>query len=112
MTYGVFFSIEAIGRTVDADNPESCPDTSTILELLACLSTDGDFFGLVDEQNRVLQVRFEDVDLPYWLEIPRPDLGGSYGAHFSYEGAMAILGELPSHFPEEGFPMFEFLSWH
>ena len=111
MSYGVFFCIEAIGRTVDSAAPEVCSGIDTIIELLSSLSVEGDFFGLIDSRNRCLQVRFEDNENRYWLEVPRPDLSGSYGAHFSFDEASKVFEELPDLIPERGFSRFEFLSW-
>lgn len=112
MSYGVFFSIEALGRVVDSTSPESCPEKDTALELLVSLSSEGDFFGLIDESETCLQVRFEDDANQYWVEVPRPDLGGSYGAHYSFDDAAAIFENLQPLFPSTGFPGFEFISWH
>jgi hypothetical protein len=111
MSYSVFFSIEAIGRAVDSASPESCSGTDTIIELLASLSVEGDFFGVIDERGTCLQVRFENDENHYWLEVPRPDLGGSYGARFSFDEATKLLEDLPNLFPETGFSGFEFSSW-
>jgi hypothetical protein len=111
MSHSVFFSIDAIGRAVDSARPESCSGTDTILELLASLSVEGDFFGLFDERNVCLQVRYESEENHYWLEVPRPDLGGSYGAHFSFDDAAKVFENLPDLFPETGFSGFGFSSW-
>ncbi len=111
MSYAVFFSIEAIGRRVDASSPEYCSGTDTAIELLASLSTEGDFFGLIDGDGTCLQFRFEDEENPYWLEVPRPDLSGSYGAHFSFDEAAKIVASLPVIFPDKGFESFEFSAW-
>ncbi len=111
MSYGVFFSIEALGRRVDSSSPEYCTGTDTAIELLSSLSSDGDFFGLIDEDGTCLQVRFEDEENRYWLEVPRPDLSGSYGAHFSFEAASNAVENLAGLIPDTGFDGFEFTSW-
>jgi len=111
MSYSVFFNIEAIGRDVDSASPESISGTDTILELLASLGVEGDFFGLIDERAACLQVRLQNDVKPYWLEVPRPDLGGSYGAQLSFDEAAKLLESLPDLFPNTGFSGFEFLSW-
>ena len=81
------------------------------MDLLASLSSEGDFFGLFDERETCLQVRFEDAPNRYWVEVPRPDLGGSFGAHLVFEDAVEIFENLPEVFPDSGFPGFEFISW-
>ena len=111
MTHTVFFCIDAIGREVESADAESCSGSDTALELLAALAVEGDFFGLIDPKSVCLQVRYESEEDPYWIEVPRPDLGGSFGARCSYERATQLLGELPEMFPETGFSGFEFSSW-
>lgn len=111
MSYSVFFSIEAIGRHVDSANPESISGTETILELLASLSAEVDFFGIIDEQAVCLQVRLQSDVKPYLIEVPRPDSGGSYGAQLSFGEATKLLKNLPDTIPNSGFSGFEFLSW-
>ncbi|MDJ0760005.1 MAG: hypothetical protein QNJ19_11435 [Woeseiaceae bacterium] len=111
MSYGVFFSIEALGRKVGASSPEYCSGTDTAMELLASLSSEGDFFGLIDEDGTCLQVRFEDSKNSYWFEVPRPDLSGSYGAYYSYDAAAKAVENLPGIFPEAGLDGFKFSSW-
>ncbi|MDJ0917675.1 MAG: hypothetical protein QNJ05_07920 [Woeseiaceae bacterium] len=80
------------------------------MELLASLSSEGDFFGLTDADGTCLRFSFEDERNRYWLEVPRPDLSGSYGAHLSFEGAARIVENLPTLFPITGFDGFEFSS--
>lgn len=111
MPHGLFFCIEAIGRAVDSSAPETCSGPDTILELLASLSVEGDFLGLIDERGTCLQIRFENEENPYWLEVPRPDLGGSYGAHFSLDDVAKILENLPDLLPQSGFSGFKFCAW-
>jgi hypothetical protein len=111
MSYSVFFSIEAIGRTVDSASPESCSGAETISELFVSLSAEGDFFGLIDERGMCFQIRFEREVNPYLLEIPRPDLSGSYNAQYSFGDAANVLEKLPDLFPKTGFSRFEFLAW-
>ena len=111
MSYGVFFRIEALGRIVDSAAPEYCSGTDTAMELLASLSSEGDFFGLTDEDGTCLRFTFEDEKNRYWVEVPRPDLSGSYGAYFSFDDAARIVETLPGSFPDSGFAGFEFASW-
>ena len=52
----------------------------------------------------------EDQD-KYWFEVPRPNLGGSYGKYLSFEESRDLLESLPVVFPLEGFEGFEFSKW-
>lgn len=56
-------------------------------------------------------VGYEPIEDRYWFEVPRSDIGGSYGKHFSFNEALATLKELPKSFPAEGLSGFEFTAW-
>ena len=96
---------------VKSADAEACSGSDTALELLAALAVEGDFFGLVDSKDVCLQVRYEDEADPYWVEVPRPDLGGSFGARYSYDRAQKLFNKLPATFPDTGFLGFEFTPW-
>ena len=59
MDYSIFFSIEAIDRYGSSDEPESCSDADTYLELLSALKKEGDFLGPVDFNKTCLQVTYK-----------------------------------------------------
>lgn len=111
MIYSIFFSIEAIGRDVSSDMPESCSDIDTYLDLFRALNSEGDFFGLIDSNKVCLQVMYKRDTEQYLIEVPRPDLRGSYGSYFTIEESAKILKSLPETFPLEGFLGFKFMSW-
>lgn len=111
MFYQVFFSISAIGREVTAEKPEYCGDAEVYFELFRSLNEDGDFFGLVDTQRTCLQIAYESEEDKYWFEVPRPDIGGSYGKYLYLEEALEVLNSLPMHFPTEGLVGSEFVAW-
>ncbi len=111
INYSIFFIIEAIGREVTSDKSEACADVETYIDLFESLSVDGDFFGLIDVNDVCLQIRFEGENRQYWIEVPRPDLKGSYGAYINYDSAIKVLRDLPSTLPLEGLSGFEFIAW-
>lgn len=60
---------------------------------------DGSFIGIVDEADEVLQ--FMKYNKYVWLiEIPKPDLGGSYQGYFTRNKCRKIISEV-----FEGLPL-------
>lgn len=111
MLYTIFYNIEAIGQVVDSSQPETCGGEDTYLDLLSALSTEGDYFGLIDRNGSCLQVMYSQELSQYWIEIPRKDLFGSIGKYYKFEEAKIFLHSLPDEFPIDGFVGFNFEKW-
>lgn len=59
---------------------------------------DGSYLGLVDENNEALQ--FTKYNKYVWLiEIPKPDLGGSYQGYFTKNKCRKIISEVFAGLP-------------
>lgn len=59
---------------------------------------DGSFFGIVDEDDEALQ--FIKYNKYVWLiEIPKPDLGGSYQGYFTKNKCRKIISEVFAGLP-------------
>lgn len=80
-------------------------------ELLGSLADDGDFIGLIDDRGETLQVMYEAADDAYWVEVPSPRLGGSYGARLSFDAVVDLFETLPSEFGPESLPSLQFHPW-
>jgi len=107
---GFYNSLEA-GEPIDSDNPIEVEADAFFEKLLPSLKEDGEFLGVIDSEGTVLQVAYLSDEDEYWIETPRPDLGGSFGAKFDFDAAKALLNSLESVFPPEGFESFQFQSW-
>jgi hypothetical protein len=109
--YKVFYCFYGTGKDVPADEPIEMDQADICTELLGALDQEDDFFGLIDVDGTTLQVIYETSKDRYWVEIPRPQQGGSYGRHLSFEGIAALFEALPAKLSLEAFPEFEFQSW-
>lgn|SRR5690554_2633074 len=59
---------------------------------------DGSFMGIVDENNEAL--KFAKYNKYVWLiEIPKPDLGGSYQGYFTKNKCRKIISEVFAGLP-------------
>jgi len=95
----------------DPENPQPVKTDDICKDLLDNLKQDGDYFGLVDENDASLQVFFDADEQNYWVEIPVPEKQGSFGAILTYDELSALLKKLPGCFKPELFPDFEFNPW-
>lgn len=109
--FKVFYSLYRTDREVSADHPVEMSEADIYSEMLGGLEQDGDFFGLKDDEETTLQVMYNGDDDSYWIEIPRPDRGGSFGCALSFDEITDVFKSLPARFSETMIPRMAFESW-
>ena len=78
--------------------------------LIDALVWDRDFFGFIDDHDRILQVRYDDEHAS-WVEIPSNEEHGSWGAYMSEAELLAFVAALPTSFTGESIPNAAFQAW-
>jgi hypothetical protein len=109
--YRVFFCFCATGRSVDADDAIEMNEADIYSELLGQLTEEGDFIGLMDANEVTLQVMYEKAADRFWVEIPCPDKGGSYGRHLHFDELVDLFKGLPANFSPSELPSLVFDAW-
>lgn len=110
LQYRVFYSAVRLGD-ISAENAIDMELADVYSEVLPVLKEHREYFGLVDSDGTTLQVMYDEEKDQYWFEVPRPDLGGSFGVSLSFDAALDLIKSLDDPFPPEGFEGFEFQSW-
>ena len=110
MHYRVFFYFAASGAQIASDKAVEMEAEKIAGQLLDRLVSEGDYLGLMDERDRVLQIALE-ADGRYWVELPMDAARASYGRHMDLAGVRELLAALPERFAREGFPAFEYRPW-
>jgi len=110
--FEVFYHFEAADQSVSGDEPVLMHLCDVCDHLFGNLQTEGDFLGIADTANTTLQFMYHADQDHYWLEIPVPQQGGSYGTYLSREALQALLRDLPATFQVEDFPDFRFNPWN
>lgn len=85
------------------DEPEIRVPASRLLMLVEALGHDRDFFGFVDDEDRVLQVRYDGAH-DSWVELPSPSEHGSHGCFLEATSLRAFVNSLPSAFTRDALP--------
>lgn len=111
MKYLGFYNSARAGEPVDSDSPIEIDGDDFFERLLPSLKEDGEFLGVIDSEGTVLQVAYLSDEDEYWIETPRPDLGGSFGAKLDFDGAKSLLDSLGAVFPLDGYDSFQFQPW-
>lgn len=106
-----FYGEETEDAEVSAGDPIVLDDQNLLPSLISRAVTDGDFLGLTDTDGNTLQLMYEGDEDRYWLEIPVPAQGGSYGQHYSLDRIREVFRALPPRFEAAAFPDFRFESW-
>ncbi len=110
LKYRVFYSAVRLGEVRPCEAVEM--DLSEVYSsVFPLLKEDREFFGLIDSNGTTLQSMYDSNSDHYWFEIPRTDLGGSFGADLSFDAAVDLLKSIKNLLPLKGFDGFEFQSW-
>jgi hypothetical protein len=110
-TIQTFYSIDALLEDVPSEKPVGLTPETVYVDLLAHLSQDGDFLGVIDETGTTLQVMYDAENDSYWIEIPDPTVGGSYGCKLSFVQVHEVFKNLPKFFSKTMIKGMEFQSW-
>ncbi|MCB9616915.1 MAG: hypothetical protein H6722_31150 [Sandaracinus sp.] len=108
MALRVFYCFYGTGETVTEPRPT---DAADLVGYVDRLTHDRDFVGVVDDGGTTLQVMYEADDDRYWVEIPVPKEGGSYGRHLDHTALRALFMQLPERFEPGAFDGLRFEAW-
>lgn len=109
MKYRVFYCQYETGKSVTSDDGLVL-DLAVVCDQLLPELSPGDFLGVVDAGGTTVQTAVEKDH--WWVEIPAPDEGGSYGKKLpGREAAVAFFRHLPEIFRVADFPELAFQSW-
>lgn len=92
MPYRMFYDCYAWEDKVSSEDPIPTTLDKAKAILPEALVEEGDFFGLVDDEDTVLQFLKEHGGV--WMEVPSPNDGGSYGKRITLEEAIRAIDEL------------------
>ena len=106
----VFYTCYESGETVESRAPIAAAREDIIAIARRVLRGDGDFLGLVDQQDGTLQL-MREADGRVWMEIPVPAEGGSYGKHVELGEVEATLAGIAVPFDPEELPGLRFEPW-
>jgi hypothetical protein len=105
----VFFCFHESECLGDDPSDVSVP-VSRLGLLVDNLVWDRDFFGLIDDAGRILQVRY-DAEHESWIEIVVEAQHGSYGRWMTRTELRTFVAALPSAFTPEVLPDSTFTAW-
>ena len=110
MALKCFYSCYGANENVSSGNPITIDRKNALYFFEKKVTAYKDFIGFVDHKGNVLQIMM-DEDKSYWVELPCPEEGGSYGKRTSMEDISSLLRALPLIFEKKKFPSLEFHSW-
>lgn len=107
--FHVFYCRQRTGDYIDSYKPAPI-ETSQLADLaINVLEENGDFFGLVDDDDSVLQfiylARTEDDEQPIRMEIPNMHQKDSRIRHISNAELFELLRNLPERLSTEVFSL-------
>ena len=110
MHYRVFFYFGATGAQISSAKAVEMSLEDISGKLLERLVANGDYLGLIDDQDQVLQIAREAGDR-YWVELPLDAARASYGCYLDLAGLKELLDTLPKRFERSAFPELQYRPW-
>lgn len=110
MHYRVFFYFGASGAQISSAKAVEMSLEDISEKLLERLVAHGDYLGLIDDQEQVLQIARESGDR-YWVELPLDAARASFGCHLDLAGLEELLRKLPARFERSAFPDLQYRPW-
>ena len=110
MQYRVFFYFGASGAQMSSAKAVEMSLEDISEKLLERLVAEGDYLGLIDDQEQVLQIARGAGDR-YWVELPLDAARASYGCRLDLAGLKEFIETLPERFELSGFEKLQYRPW-
>lgn len=111
MHFRVYYLFERAGESVSSASAIEMSARDIREQLLPRFQSEGDYLGLIDSQDRILQILPEPDLERFWVELPIDDARASHGCHMNLERLREFLMELPAVFDPAAIPGFEYRPW-
>ncbi len=109
--FDVFYWLQEPNEEVAANRPVAMQVDDVIANLVPRMTREGDFVGLVDQNDNTLQFRRHLAQQAFWVEIPAPEQRGSFGSLVASTQLADLLRSLPATIKPTSFPQFRFQAW-
>jgi hypothetical protein len=107
----VFYNVVRLSEEVASEDAREMVLADVYSDIFPLVREDKDFLALIDAEGTTLQIMYDEDADHYCIEVPRPDLQGSFGTNISFDEAIDLIKSLKGLFPREGFEGFEFQAW-
>jgi hypothetical protein len=111
MQFRVFYFFERSREAVSSLSAVEMSAKSIREQLLRRLHSEDDFLGILDAQDRVLQIMREPGADRYWVELPVEAARASYGRSMGLAELEALILNLPDTLDREHIAGLEYRPW-
>lgn len=111
MPFRVFYLINRSGESVSSISAVPMSARTICEQMLGRLQSEDDYLGIIDCDDRVLQVLPEPAQQRYYVEVPIEAAKASYGRYVDRAELEALIRGLPEHFDEHSIPGLTYRPW-
>jgi len=111
MRFRVFYLINRTKDCVSSARAIEMSVKDICEQMLDRLRSADDYLGIVDAQERVLQILPEPESGRFYVEIPIDAAKASYGRHVDRVELESLLRNLPAEFDERSIPGLSYKPW-
>jgi hypothetical protein len=111
MSFRVFYLINRSGECVSSTSAVAMSAKEICEQMIGRLNSPDDYLGLLDAEDRVLQILAEPEQARFYVEIPLDAAKASYGRYVSREELLALIKALPEKLDEHCIPELRYKPW-
>ncbi|WP_338053469.1 hypothetical protein [Rhabdochromatium marinum] len=80
-------------------------------QMIGRLNSPDDYLGILDADDRVLQILPEPEQSRYYVEVPLEAAKASYGRYVNRDELLALIMDLPEQLDERSIPGLAYKPW-
>ena len=111
MNFRVFYLINRSGECVSSTSAVPMSPRQICEQMIGRLSSADDYLGILDSEDRVLQILPEPEQSRYFVEVPLDAAKASYGRYVTREELLDLIRELPERIDEQSIPGLSYKPW-
>ncbi|EIC19342.1 hypothetical protein Thi970DRAFT_04859 [Thiorhodovibrio frisius] len=111
MGFRVFYLINRSGECVSSTSAVAMSPKQICEQMIARLNSPDDYLGILDDEDRVVQILPEPEQSRYYIEVPLEAAKASYGRYVDREELLELILHLPGQLDERSIPGLTYKPW-
>lgn len=111
MGFRVFYLINRSGESLSSTSAVAMTQKQICEQMIGRLNSPDDYLGILDAEDRVLQILPEPEPSRYYIEVPLDAAKASYGRYVNREELLELILNLPERLDEQSIPGLSYRPW-
>lgn len=111
MGFRVFYLINRSGECVSSVSAVAMSPKQICEQMIDRLNSPDDYLGILDAEDRVLQILPEPDQSRFYVEVPLEAAKASYGRYVNRAELLELILHLPERLDEHSIPGLSYKPW-